>query len=171
MTLEPHVAAVWVRRIILILAVGVVYWGFSAITFLRVAADDHSTPDIAAETLLITRPLPADEGELIAGSLYLATYLWPPEGDQTSLRLVRVVGIPGESVIRNATGLSIGGRPVSLPPEQTSHWPEKIPMDCCLVLTDQPFLAAPARLHPDSRILGPIAVEGIRFRVVATLPF
>ena len=171
MKLQPHVATRWTLRAILLAAVGVVWWGFSQAQFVRVSDDDHSTPDLGPGTLLWVRSLEQDQNELWPGQLYLAVYNWPPGSDELDLRLVRLAGLPGEPIEKLEKQVAVGGRVLPVPRVEAFDWPEQVPEQHCVVLTDVPFAPEPHPLHRDSRQLGPIAVEGLRYRVVASLPF
>jgi hypothetical protein len=102
-------------------------------------------------------------------ALYFAIYQWPEE--ELSYRLVRLVGLPGEAVETWDDRVSVGGRLVPVPAAVVVGWPAIVPDEHCLVLTDQMDGIGERRVHPDSRALGPIHVDGVSFRVVGSLPF
>ncbi len=133
----------------------------------QIEPDDHSTPEIPAGSRVLVTPVEADQ--LVPEILCLAPY--GAEGESPTLRLVRVVGLPGERIHRDDRGVSIGGRPLAIPAHVGSQWPPEIPDDHVLLLTDEPFVPDPLWLHPDSRQLGAIPVEHLVYRVVARIPF
>jgi hypothetical protein len=157
-----------VRWGVVLAVVGLVLFRLPDVRMIRVAADDRSTPEAGPGRRLLVVPFdPAEIAEQVE-SLFLAAYPWDGE---LSLRLVRLVGVPGEEVRRRGDEVFVDGRLLPVPASRIEHWPGRVPRGECLVLTDQPFVAAPGRLHPDSRILGPVPLEQLVYRVVTVLPF
>lgn len=160
----------WVRRGVLVAVALLLWWGLRDLRFVVVAQDDWSTPGMGPGRKALVRAVAGPE-DLEVGELYFAAYRWPPEAESLELRLVRLIGAPGERVEVEGEEVRVGGRRISVPSYCGRLWPALLASDQCLVLTDEPFVAPPRRLHPDSRELGSIAVEGLHYRVAGVLPF
>lgn len=167
--LEPHRLRKLASRIVLPVALLLGWFGLKDVHFVRVAPDDDSTPSIAAGSKVFVRTLAQDDGELTRGALYL-TDLTGEAHTLEMLRMVRLVGLPGDGIARVPAPLqgrillAIADQRISLPAELAESFPDRVPDDRCLVLTDNP-----ACRHLDSRALGPLPIERLKLRVVASL--
>jgi len=169
--LSPEKSFRWVRRILLVVVAVMVVQLIAGIEIRKVDADDYSTPAAPPGTVLLVRSVDRDDGELQAESLYFAAYEWPAGSGQAALRLVRLVGLPGEEVMVTDGMVNIGGRNIPARPKDVLGWPEKIADGKVLVLTDEPNVVPPRGLHSDSRRLGPIDRDRLQMRVTAIMPF
>lgn len=158
-----------VGKIGLALGALLAWLGLRGIQFSRIAADDDSTPSIAAGCRVLVRTLEQDDGELLRDALYLFDVRGNAEtyGD---LRMARLHGLPGDRIEpleadgRPLARVRIGPREHRLPAEIARLLPERVPDGCVLLLTDNP-----ACRHLDSRALGPVPIERLRLRVVMAL--
>jgi hypothetical protein len=156
-------------RAVLVLGVLLAWFGLKDIHFVRVAPDDDSTPGITAGSKVLVRTREQDEGALTRGALYLAD-LTGEAHTLAMLRIVRLVGLPGDAIVRQPAALAgrvvlvLGDQRVSLPAELAPLFPDRVPEAGCLVFTDNP-----ACHHLDSRALGPLPIERLKLRVVGSL--
>ena len=165
--MTPQTAKTWARRVVLVALAGVLWWGLSDLRFRRVEGGDWSTPGFPPGSLLfVTDAL--EEGEWIRDCLYFATY---PANDNTVWRLVRLVGLPGDTVEVVGSEVRVAGRAVALHPHEVAEWPAIVPEDEAVVLTDQSASQTVHPVHPDSRALGPVPLRMLRQRVAGWLPF
>jgi hypothetical protein len=161
---------------ILLVGALLIVFGLSGLRFVTIALDDDATPEVAPGAKALVRTLDDDDFRLHRGALYLFDRTGHAE-TMEELRLARLVGLPGD-VIRLPPGDSsdaprqqgelrrfdIGGTLVTLPAELLDQLPPEVPADHVLVFTDNP-----ACVHLDSRFLGPLPIERLKVRVVASL--
>lgn len=171
MSVSPGKTFRWVRRVFLVVVVILIVQFVVRIEVRKVAEDDWSTPAAPPGRVLLVRSVERDEGEVLAGNLYFVQYEWPTGSGERSLRLARVVGVGGEVVVKEESGVTIAERPVGVRPIEVLGWPDRVPDGEVLILTDEHEVLEPRELHPDSRQLGPIPEKWLRLRVVAPMPF
>ncbi len=173
--LDPRWLQRHLRKVVLLLGAALLFFGLRDLRLVQIAVDDDSTPTLTPGVKAIVRTLADDTGALERGALYLVDLTGQAERiDQ--LRAARLVGLPGDRVVRcpaaaTASGepsprleFEIGGYHVTLPVDLADLFPDSVPEGHCLLLTDNP-----ACHHLDSRALGPLPVERLRLRVVASL--
>lgn len=163
-----------IRRIGLLVGAALLWWGMRDFRFATISTEDDSTPTIRPGARALVRTLTDDAGALERDELYL----FDPTGHAEridELRLARLVGLPGDRVTTTPIDAIAGARaewalvrfgPLErrLPTELAELLPSEIPAGCVFVLTDDP-----AARHPDSRALGPLPVERLKLRVLASL--
>ena len=160
MKLRPQQAARWVRWGICVALAVMIWRGFEDLHFLRIEDGDRGCPELPEGSLVLVRTVEEDGFELRKGSRYLA-YLAGSE----ALRVVRLVGLPGERITVHEGRLLVGLDRVWVRPGDVA-WPEVVPAERCLVLVDDPTCP-----QPDSRTLGPVPVASLAARIVTRLPF
>ncbi|MBL8842436.1 MAG: hypothetical protein JNL90_13030 [Planctomycetes bacterium] len=171
--LEPRWLQRHVRIVVLLLGGALVFFGLRDLRFVAIAADDDSTPSIEAGGKAVVKTLADDDFELERDALYL----FDRTGDATEigeLRLARLLGLPGDVVQREPlvvaageraerTRVRIGAAERVVPTELAELLPDVVPAGRVLLFTDNP-----ACRHPDSRALGPLPIERLKLRVVAS---
>jgi len=130
----------------------------------RTATDDDGILGVPGGTLLLTQPFGGRPTTDHIDALFLM--LTPAfSKDRLKMQLVRLVGLPGETVEVDGVRVRVGGRVLPMPPSAIhAPWPDTIGEDSCLVLTDHPQSRC-----VDSRMLGEIPIPALRKRVVAPL--
>lgn len=167
MTVSPRSAQRWVRRLVFVALAAVLYFGLRDLRFRTVAEGDRGTPELPPGTRVFVTT-PHQDGEWIRGALYFARY---PTENGTTLRLVRMVGLPGDSVVVDENGVRVGGERVEVSISVGRSWPAQVPADGALVLTDRDDRQSVHEVHPDSRTLGPVPLAMLETRVAGVLPF
>lgn len=162
-----------IRIGVLLVGAGLIAVGLAGLRFTTIALDDDSTPEVAPGAKALVRTLADDDFELHRGALYLFDRTGRAER-MDELRLARLVGLPGDRVVRaneeragaprDYVRFDIGGTPLTLPTEFADQVPAEVPADQVLLFTDNP-----ACRHPDSRYLGPLPIERLKVRVLGSL--
>ncbi len=172
--LDPRWLQRHARLVVLLLGAALVYFGLRDLRFVAIAADDDSTPAVIGGTKALVKTLADDDFVLERGALYL----FDGSGDASEiaqLRLARLIGLPGDRVDREPLAASdgvradrcrvtIGGAQRVMPSELADLLPPEVPDGAVLLLTDNP-----ACRHLDSRALGPLPIERLKLRIVASL--
>ena len=162
------------RILVLLLGGALIFLGLRDFRFVAIAPDDDSTPTVEAGTKAMVKTLADDDFVLQRDALYL----FDRTGDAveiSELRLARLFALPGDLLVRaplvaadgeraEQTRVRVGAAERVLPSELAELLPDVVPDGCVLLFTDNP-----ACRHPDSRALGPLPVERLKLRLVASL--